>query len=23
MAVDRFFGVTSGWIRDVATAQAV
>jgi hypothetical protein len=21
--VDRFFGVTSGWIRDVATAQAV
>ncbi|MCX4882433.1 MULTISPECIES: SLATT domain-containing protein [unclassified Streptomyces] len=23
VAVDRFFGVTSGWIRDVATAQAV
>ncbi|KOU55839.1 membrane protein, partial [Streptomyces sp. MMG1533] len=23
MAGDRFFGVTSGWIRDVATAQAV
>lgn len=23
LAVDRFFGVTSGWIRDVATAQAV
>ncbi|MFF1543869.1 SLATT domain-containing protein [Streptomyces sp. NPDC058291] len=22
-AVDRFFGVTSGWMRDVATAQAV
>ncbi|EST29589.1 SLATT domain-containing protein, partial [Streptomyces roseochromogenus] len=21
--VDRFFGVTSGWMRDVATAQAV
>ncbi|MFF6785063.1 SLATT domain-containing protein [Streptomyces sp. NPDC012510] len=23
VAVDRFFGVTSGWMRDVATAQAV
>ncbi|OQD53002.1 hypothetical protein BM536_033805 [Streptomyces phaeoluteigriseus] len=23
LAVDRFFGVTAGWIRDVATAQAV
>lgn len=23
VAGDRFFGVTSGWIRDVATAQAV
>ncbi|KUM79624.1 SLATT domain-containing protein [Streptomyces sp. ISL-22] len=23
VAIDRFFGVTSGWIRDVATAQAV
>ncbi|MFC4500834.1 MULTISPECIES: SLATT domain-containing protein [Streptomyces] len=23
VGVDRFFGVTSGWIRDVATAQAV
>ncbi|WP_141206116.1 SLATT domain-containing protein [Streptomyces griseorubiginosus] len=23
VAVDRYFGVTSGWIRDVATAQAV
>ncbi|MDG9717339.1 SLATT domain-containing protein [Streptomyces sp. DH24] len=23
VAADRFFGVTSGWIRDVATAQAV
>ncbi|WP_133910783.1 SLATT domain-containing protein [Streptomyces sp. NBC_00582] len=23
VVVDRFFGVTSGWIRDVATAQAV
>ncbi|MGW3650998.1 SLATT domain-containing protein [Streptomyces sp. NPDC000878] len=23
VAVDRFFGITSGWIRDVATAQAV
>ncbi|MGW1211418.1 SLATT domain-containing protein [Streptomyces sp. NPDC002499] len=23
VAVDRFFGLTSGWIRDVATAQAV
>ena len=23
MAADRFFGVTSGWTRDVATAQAV
>ncbi|MER6122540.1 SLATT domain-containing protein [Streptomyces sp. NPDC001795] len=23
MAGDRFFGLTSGWIRDVATAQAV
>lgn len=23
LAVDRFFGVTSGWMRDVATAQAV
>ncbi|MFI9151072.1 SLATT domain-containing protein [Streptomyces sp. NPDC053367] len=23
VAVDRFLGVTSGWIRDVATAQAV
>ncbi|MET7289833.1 SLATT domain-containing protein [Streptomyces sp. NPDC005573] len=23
LAVDRFFGVTSGWIRDMATAQAV
>ncbi|CAL9510684.1 SLATT domain-containing protein [Streptomyces sp. enrichment culture] len=23
IGVDRFFGVTSGWIRDVATAQAV
>nr|WP_062645089.1 SLATT domain-containing protein [Streptomyces sp. NBRC 110468] len=23
VAVDRFFGMTSGWIRDVATAQAV
>ncbi|MFJ5774971.1 SLATT domain-containing protein [Streptomyces sp. NPDC093094] len=23
VAVDRFFGVTSGWIRDMATAQAV
>ncbi|MDQ0992078.1 SLATT domain-containing protein [Streptomyces sp. V3I7] len=23
LAVDRFFGLTSGWIRDVATAQAV
>ncbi|WP_455360709.1 SLATT domain-containing protein [Streptomyces sp. SYSU K21746] len=23
MACDRFFGLTSGWIRDVATAQAV
>ncbi|MFF1679013.1 SLATT domain-containing protein [Streptomyces sp. NPDC058256] len=23
VACDRFFGVTSGWIRDVATAQAV
>ncbi|MFI9119478.1 SLATT domain-containing protein [Streptomyces bikiniensis] len=23
MACDRYFGVTSGWIRDVATAQAV
>ncbi|WP_031482738.1 SLATT domain-containing protein [Streptomyces bicolor] len=23
LAADRFFGVTSGWIRDVATAQAV
>ncbi|MER6525613.1 SLATT domain-containing protein [Streptomyces sp. NPDC001508] len=23
LGVDRFFGVTSGWMRDVATAQAV
>ena len=23
VGIDRFFGVTSGWIRDVATAQAV
>ncbi|MFH9005313.1 SLATT domain-containing protein [Streptomyces afghaniensis] len=23
VAVDRYFGVTSGWMRDVATAQAV
>ncbi|MDT0438983.1 MULTISPECIES: SLATT domain-containing protein [Streptomyces] len=23
VAVDRFFGLTSGWMRDVATAQAV
>ncbi|WP_411977143.1 SLATT domain-containing protein [Streptomyces solicathayae] len=23
MACDRFFGLTSGWIRDVATAQAI
>lgn len=23
MACDRYFGLTSGWIRDVATAQAV
>ncbi|MFD1660366.1 SLATT domain-containing protein [Streptomyces caeni] len=23
LAADRFFGVTSGWMRDVATAQAV
>ncbi|MFD7872811.1 SLATT domain-containing protein [Streptomyces sp. NPDC059766] len=23
VGVDRFFGVTSGWIRDVATAQAI
>ena len=23
LAVDRFFGVTAGWMRDVATAQAV
>ncbi len=23
LACDRYFGVTSGWIRDVATAQAV
>ncbi|MFJ9540886.1 SLATT domain-containing protein [Streptomyces sp. NPDC101225] len=23
LAVDRYFGVTSGWMRDVATAQAV
>ncbi|MET9441982.1 SLATT domain-containing protein [Streptomyces sp. NPDC006610] len=23
VAVDRFFGVTSGWMRDMATAQAV
>ncbi|MBK3628162.1 SLATT domain-containing protein, partial [Streptomyces sp. MBT49] len=23
LAVDRFFGVTSGWMRDMATAQAV
>ncbi len=23
VAIDRFFGVTSGWMRDVATAQAV
>ncbi|MEU6550356.1 SLATT domain-containing protein [Streptomyces sp. NPDC046915] len=23
VAVDRFFGITSGWVRDVATAQAV
>ncbi|MFF5477272.1 SLATT domain-containing protein [Streptomyces sp. NPDC012935] len=23
LAADRFFGLTSGWIRDVATAQAV
>ncbi|MFF8191797.1 SLATT domain-containing protein [Streptomyces bobili] len=23
LAVDRFFGVSAGWIRDVATAQAV
>ncbi|OIJ89801.1 SLATT domain-containing protein [Streptomyces colonosanans] len=23
VAADRFFGVTSGWVRDVATAQAV
>ncbi|CAM5715374.1 hypothetical protein SHIRM173S_07669 [Streptomyces hirsutus] len=23
VAADRFFGVTSGWMRDVATAQAV